>query len=249
VEEITEAFAATRGLAMPSQLRHMLRAQGRDLHAEFLDLLPQRPTPISIQRFSPRRFALALLVVLGALVVVPTFVSWAAQTGRADVSLYTSDIGCSDRDALWLMAQAVPSASLVPCLQAPQPGWSLNDVRVSSGNATIVFDTDRPTQIAAVTVRLAPSCDLGGAREISSEQPGARRYIRIERGLAPSPVTRTYVFQGGCVTERYVAPGASPERLAVQASTAFGFVTREALAQDLDRRSDGRLQLDPPAAP
>ena len=27
VEEITEAFAATRGLAMPSQLRHMLRAR------------------------------------------------------------------------------------------------------------------------------------------------------------------------------------------------------------------------------
>ena len=45
VEEITEAFAATRGLAMPSQLRHMLRAQGRDVHAEFLDLLPQRPRP------------------------------------------------------------------------------------------------------------------------------------------------------------------------------------------------------------
>ena len=45
VEEITEAFAATRGLAMPSQLRHMLRAQGRDLHAEFLDLLPERPRP------------------------------------------------------------------------------------------------------------------------------------------------------------------------------------------------------------
>jgi len=50
VEEITEAFAATRGLTMPSQLRHMLRAEGRDLHAEFLELLPERPRPISIQR-------------------------------------------------------------------------------------------------------------------------------------------------------------------------------------------------------
>ncbi|MDF2739325.1 MAG: rane protein of unknown function, putative kinase domain, partial [Actinomycetia bacterium] len=29
VEEITEGFAAARGLALPSQLRRMLRAQGR----------------------------------------------------------------------------------------------------------------------------------------------------------------------------------------------------------------------------
>jgi tRNA A-37 threonylcarbamoyl transferase component Bud32 len=43
VEEITEAFAATRGLTMPSQLRNLMRAQGRDLHTEFLDLLPERP--------------------------------------------------------------------------------------------------------------------------------------------------------------------------------------------------------------
>ncbi|HTE70518.1 MAG TPA: phosphatase PAP2 family protein, partial [Actinomycetes bacterium] len=40
VEEISEGFAAARGLALPSQLRRMLRAQGRDLHAEFLRLLP-----------------------------------------------------------------------------------------------------------------------------------------------------------------------------------------------------------------
>ena len=44
---------------MPSQLRHMLRAQGRDVHAEFLDLLPERPRPISNQRFSLRRLGLA----------------------------------------------------------------------------------------------------------------------------------------------------------------------------------------------
>src|SRR5215216_757438 len=68
VEEITEGFAAARGLALPSQLRRMLRTQGRDLHAEFIELLPERPTPISIQRFSLRRFALALSVVAVVLV-------------------------------------------------------------------------------------------------------------------------------------------------------------------------------------
>src|SRR3954447_18086294 len=35
-DEIAEAFAATRGLTMPSQLRRLLRQQGRDLHEDFL---------------------------------------------------------------------------------------------------------------------------------------------------------------------------------------------------------------------
>ena len=244
VREITEAFAATRGLAMPSQLRHMLRAQGRDLHAEFLGLLPERPAPISIQRFSLRRIGLALLVVCALLVAVPMLISWAAQTDRANSSLYTSDIGCSDQEALWLMAQAVPSATLVPCLQVAPPGWSLNDVKAGSGFASIVFNTDRPYQEAAATVELLPSCDLAGATEVSSEQPGARRYIRIDRAAAPDQVIRSYSFQGGCITERFTSAD-SPEDLASQASTAFGFVTRDQLARDLSRRSGGRLHLDP----
>jgi tRNA A-37 threonylcarbamoyl transferase component Bud32/membrane-associated phospholipid phosphatase len=65
VDEIAEAFAATRGLTMPSQLRHMMRAQGRDLHAEFKRLLPYPVRPIAIQRWSMRRVGLSLLVLLG----------------------------------------------------------------------------------------------------------------------------------------------------------------------------------------
>jgi hypothetical protein len=244
VEEITEGFAATRGLAMPSQLRHLMREKGRDLHAEFLDLLPTRPAPISTQRFSLRRFGLALSVLLVLAVVVPAFVAWAVQTDRTNSSLFTSDIACSDQEALWLMAQAVPSTTLVPCLELAPPGWALSDVKAGSGFATIVFDTDRPYQEAAVTVDLTPACDLAGATEVSSEQPGARRYIRIDRAATPDQVTRIYAFPGGCITERYRSV-ASTERLAIEASSSFGFVTRQQLAEELGRRSAGRLHLDP----
>jgi tRNA A-37 threonylcarbamoyl transferase component Bud32 len=68
-DEIAEAFAATRGLTMPSQLRRMMREQGRDLHAEFLRLLPARPRPIAIQRWSIRRVGLMAGVLLLGLVV------------------------------------------------------------------------------------------------------------------------------------------------------------------------------------
>jgi tRNA A-37 threonylcarbamoyl transferase component Bud32/membrane-associated phospholipid phosphatase len=244
VEEITEAFAATRGLAMPSQLRHLLRAQGRDLHAEFLDLLPERPAPVSIQRFSLRRLGLTLLALCALLIVVPMVVNWAVQTDRINTSLYTSDIKCDDQEALWLMAQAVPSSPVVPCLELDPGGWALNDVRAGSGFATMVFDIIDPYQEATVAVELIPACDVAGATEVSSEQPGARRFIRIDRGASPVRVTRTYTFPGGCITERFVSPD-SPERLASEASSSFGFVTRDELARDLSRRSDGRLQLDP----
>ncbi len=68
VDEIAEAFAATRGLTMPSQLRRMIRQQERDLHEEFLSLLPERPAPIRIQRWTVRRIGLLLAVVVAAVV-------------------------------------------------------------------------------------------------------------------------------------------------------------------------------------
>jgi tRNA A-37 threonylcarbamoyl transferase component Bud32 len=69
-EEIAEAFAATRGLTMPSQLRRMLRAQGRDLHGDFLKLLPYRLPPIRIQRWSWRRAALTVSTLVGLVLAV-----------------------------------------------------------------------------------------------------------------------------------------------------------------------------------
>jgi membrane-associated phospholipid phosphatase/tRNA A-37 threonylcarbamoyl transferase component Bud32 len=66
-EEIAEAFAATRGLTMPSQLRRLLRQQGRDLHAEFVALLPYQLPPVRIQRWSWRRIGLTLATLIVAL--------------------------------------------------------------------------------------------------------------------------------------------------------------------------------------
>jgi serine/threonine-protein kinase RIO1 len=77
--EIVEAFAATRGLTMPSQLRRMLRAQGQDLHAEFVGLLPYQLPPVRIQRWTLRRLVLSGMVitggVLGILMAIQLLVS------------------------------------------------------------------------------------------------------------------------------------------------------------------------------
>jgi hypothetical protein len=78
VAEITEAFAATRGLTMPSQLRRMLRQKGRDLQAEFVALLPERPHPIRIQRWTVRRVALIVALAVAAVPLIVIVVSMLA---------------------------------------------------------------------------------------------------------------------------------------------------------------------------
>ncbi|TFV83374.1 phosphatase PAP2 family protein [Blastococcus sp. CT_GayMR16] len=69
-EEIAEAFAATRGLTMPSQLRRMLRQQGKDLHGDFLKLLPYRLPPIRIQRWTWRRAVLTVATLFAGAIAL-----------------------------------------------------------------------------------------------------------------------------------------------------------------------------------
>jgi membrane-associated phospholipid phosphatase/tRNA A-37 threonylcarbamoyl transferase component Bud32 len=78
-EEIAEAFAATRGLTMPTQLRRLLRKQGRDLHAQFLGLLPYRLAPVRIQRWSWRRVVLTIATLFGAFLGLMIAISMLGQ--------------------------------------------------------------------------------------------------------------------------------------------------------------------------
>ena len=62
-EEIAEAFAATRGVASPTQLRAAVKRDGRDLLARFRALAPPH-APIGIQRWSVRRVGTALFLAV-----------------------------------------------------------------------------------------------------------------------------------------------------------------------------------------
>jgi tRNA A-37 threonylcarbamoyl transferase component Bud32/membrane-associated phospholipid phosphatase len=244
VEEITEAFAATRGLTMPSQLRNLMREKGRDLHAEFLQLLPERPRPIAIQRWSVRRVGLAVVTLLFAAAVVS--IAWGMLIGDGGVEnepIQARTLRCAPNEPLLLMAQSVPTASLVPCVENLPAGWTLGEVFVRNDSSRFTMTSDRGGVLVA---ELAASCDLAGAVELASEQPGARRYLRLERNAAGVAMTRAYTFPGGCVTQHLVAPAASQQLLANEASFALGFTTRDALAAALRRDSGGRLELDAP---
>ena len=110
---------------------------------------------------------------------------------------------------------------------------------VNNGRSVITLDHDRGGKAALVVTLTAAACDLAGATEVTSEQAGATRWYRARDN------TRAYTFPGGCVTQRFSAAGPSALRMRDTAATAVGFITRDELGQALERRSDGRLQLDP----
>jgi tRNA A-37 threonylcarbamoyl transferase component Bud32 len=243
VEEITEGFAAARGLALPSQLRHMLRAQGRDLHGEFTRLLPTPPQPIRIQRWSLRRIGLwalvvALLALFGSIIADSVTTNEAGQTPLNNTSLR-----CTELEALWLQAQSVPSASMVPCVRALPVGWSVSMVTVNNGRSTLTLDHDR-AGAAALVVRLAATCDPSGAVEGPSPTESVRHYQRTESSSGQFAATWYDRFPGGCVTSRLRLTTDPNGEFAAQAPQVLGFTTRAALQQALRQRSGGRLQLD-----
>jgi tRNA A-37 threonylcarbamoyl transferase component Bud32/membrane-associated phospholipid phosphatase len=256
VGEISEAFAAARGLALPSQLRKLMRAQGRNLHAEFVRLLPTRPRPIGVQRWSTRRVALLLLVVLALIPAIP--LAWAFARSSANpggAAAVTGGNGsCTQIEELWLQAQSVPTATRIPCVQAYPPGlFSALAVRdgesvleLSRGSLNINIGAGGEPQASAgagaMTVRLRATCPVPATGSGQTIAPGIRRFQLADSGSTPEVVD---VFPGGCVTfqpEAGIGPSAP---LMDQAERAVTYRTRDDLREALRRRSGGRLQLDP----
>jgi hypothetical protein len=244
VQEVTEGFAAARGLALPSQLRRMLKAQGRDLHAEFVRLLPTPPQPVSIQRWSLRRVGLLALVVVLVVLFGSFIASGFANNEAGATPLNNTSLRCTDLEPLWLQAQAVPSASMVPCVQYLPVGWSVAMVTVNDGRSVLTLDHDRAGP-AALVVRLTATCDPSGAVEGPSATAGIRHYQRIESRTGQFTATWYDQFPGGCVTSRLHLTTDPNGEFAAQAPQVLGFTSRAALQAALSRRSQGRLQLDP----
>jgi membrane-associated phospholipid phosphatase len=221
--ELSEAFAATRGVASPTQLRAFMKRDPRDLLGTFRALAPPRK-PIVLQRWSIRRVGLAV-AILGSTVVA-VVVSGNAFFPAENIGVHAPM--CGTGHAMILSAQAVPSAAQLPCIAAVPPGWRIGGQNIASGHATFWLDSDL-AGTRAVTVTLTAACDVTGARQAPSEQPGTRRFdrpaIRGDRFAA----LRFYTFPGGCVSYQLdFAPGASL-LLATGVRSAVAFMPRVTL--------------------
>src|SRR4029453_8749925 len=132
VQEITEGVAGPPRAALPPPLRHQRRAPGPGLHGA-----------IRSQRGSARRIglwaAMLALVVLATLNIRLFFSNEIAVA----TPLNRTDVDCGHLEPLWLIAQSVPSASLVPCLQLVPVDWKVAEVAVNNGRSVITLDHDR----------------------------------------------------------------------------------------------------------
>lgn len=140
---------------------------------------------------------------------------------------------CEEGDAsMVLAAQAVPTATLLPCIQEFPVGWIFGGSEIRSGLVRFWLDSDR-AGFQALEVLLTRDCDVSEAVEVTpgADEAGTRRY---EQPISLPPrfvANRYYVFPGGCVTYRFAFdPNASPA-LAFDVDEALGFRPRASLVE------------------
>jgi tRNA A-37 threonylcarbamoyl transferase component Bud32 len=235
-EEIAEAFAATRGVASPTQLRTVMKHDGRDLLADFRRLAPERPL-IGIQRWNVRRFALAAGLVVSLVVAVGGTIY--LLTPDQDFEIFPAT--CKAQTVTVLMAQAVPTATAVPCIRALPTGLSVDRAVAHDGEAKFWLTSDRAGP-RAVTVTFAGSCDTSGARRVSTDEAGTERFDKDT--AAPSGGSgpdRFYRFPGGCVTYAYSSRARTDPTFTADADAALGFLPRDELAAYVREQSGQSL--------
>ena len=154
-DEIAEAFAAARGVASPTQLRTAMKHDPRDLLVQFRGMAPgpaaDLVAALELQAIAPdARAALRCrpAIIFTANLLLPG--SNERVTGGAD---------CGTNDTMILMAQAVPTASSVPCVASLPAGWTLGSVEVKRDRGEFSLDSDRAGK-KAVVVTLRPSTRL-----------------------------------------------------------------------------------------
>jgi hypothetical protein len=223
--ELSEAFAATRGVASPTQLRAFMKRDPRDLLGEFRKLAPPR-RPIVLQRWSVRRVSLAVGML--AAITLAVVVSGKAFFPADNIGAYAPD--CRPSHSTILAAQAVPSAALLPCVAALPSGWRVSGADIGSGRARFWLDSDQAGPHAA-TIALTAACDTSGARQILSDRPGMRRFERPLSLVPRFSGVRFYTFAGGCVTYRFEFPAGVSPVLAGAVDTAVAFVPRSSLVR------------------
>jgi hypothetical protein len=172
----------------------------------------------------------------------------------APVSSLTGGVpACSIGEEGWaasgvvLIAQSVPTASYVPCVQGLPLGWHFSGLDARSESARFYLDSDRDG-VHAIEVALTGSCDTDRATEIPSDREGMRRFERVTQVEPEYQGRRHYVFDGGCLTLVFTLAGDYRGEPLALATQGIGVLPREVVTEQVRESTGGRLALDPPLA-
>ena len=128
------------------------------------------------------------LVVAAAMLMTVT--GCALDLGDARVGP-TPTCDTTSRGTLILMAQAIPSASYVPCFLSMPDGWALEAAEIETGDVELSVDR---AGVGDVEIHMTPGCVPDGD-PASLDLPEDVRVFE-QGGIE---VTRWLVFEGGCV--------------------------------------------------
>jgi len=140
---------------------------------------------------------------------------------------------CRPVPATTLLAQAVPSASLVPCVRELPEGWTFAGYTASDEGAS--FTLAGPDDSGArAEVSFLHACDGASGATIRSDERGTELLEDVRR-RQPYAGRWTYRFDGGCVGVN-VAMGAGGRARDVAA--ALSFVPRTAVDVGASRAAE-----------
>ena len=221
-DELSEAFAATRGVASPTQLRNFMKRDGRDLLEQFRALAPPRP-PVTVQRWSFRRVGMILLTLLVAAAGAAFGLSLFFPTRVGDVSTPS----CESNRTMILMAQAVPSADQLPCIGSLPLGWSLSGATIVRGRATFELEV------------------VGGGRSVELQLGEGTGSPAVDVTLSSTCLAKDDVstiqaieVKGGCVTYRSALPAGLEPVPSFQTDGGLSLVPRVELVRFVENEED-----------
>lgn len=142
---------------------------------------------------------------------------------------------CGSAERLALVAQSVPSAAYVPCLNPLPAGWTASGFAALSSHTSFTLRSNlAPHQ--PVTVRLVPACDVTGATATTPRGPGVSTYIKL-RTISPLYAgTLSDVFSGGCITYRFGFQRGAHIALIEDFESAVALYSRQELSVQLHRK-------------
>ncbi|MDQ1634343.1 MAG: hypothetical protein QOJ32_1152 [Frankiaceae bacterium] len=162
-------------------------------------------------------------------------------TGAAAPPCRLSD-GQTD-GSLVLMAQSVPTASVLPCLRRLPEGWTVGGYSAHNGRARLWLVVGSETR-TALTVTLQKRCDLDEFAEVQSDVGGTLRFERQTSSAATLSGSRAYVYPGSCLRYDYALLDATALPVL---QMAIGTIDRASIAAHVAQDTRSRLQLDPSA--
>jgi hypothetical protein len=139
-----------------------MKQDGRDLLSHFRELAPDRK-PIAIQRWSFRRVAL----IIGAIVIVSLSLTLA-------IPLFFPTRGavlpanCDAERTMITFAQAVPTATKIPCVSTLPVGWETPVAQVVNDKAWFQVGIGDSGAVTPIVVTLTATCPdvVAGEKQI-----------------------------------------------------------------------------------